>query len=79
MVMAMLFNTLVAKNHDFIQESYPKTFEEREQMTHIPYVSAAGSLMYIMVYTWLDLVFVVGMLINMTNGLGLSQSRLDVT
>ena len=33
----------------------PKTVEEREYMTHVPYASAVGSLMYSMVCTQPDL------------------------
>jgi len=33
----------------------PKTVEEREYMTHVPYANAVGSLMYAMVYTRLDI------------------------
>ena len=33
----------------------PKNVEEREYMTHVPYASAVGGLMYAMVCTRLDL------------------------
>jgi hypothetical protein len=33
----------------------PKTHEEEEDMSHVPYVSAVGSLMYAMVCTRLDI------------------------
>ena len=33
----------------------PTTIEEREYMTHVPYASAVGNLMYTMVYTRLNL------------------------
>ena len=32
-------------------EQCPKTQEEEEEMSHVPYTSAIGSLMYAMVYT----------------------------
>jgi len=32
-------------------EQCPKTQEEEEGMSHVPYASAVGSLMYVMVYT----------------------------
>jgi len=35
--------------------------EEREYMTHIPYASAFGSLIYAMVYTSLDLLQAISM------------------
>jgi hypothetical protein len=40
----------------------PKTHEEEEDMSHVPYVSAVGSLMYEMVCTRLDIAYVVGVL-----------------
>ena len=33
----------------------PKTHEEEEDMSHVPYASAVGSLMYAMVYTRPDI------------------------
>ena len=38
----------------------PKTQEEEEDMSHVPYASAVGSLMYAMVCTRLDISHVVG-------------------
>eukprot|EP00253_Pinus_taeda_P006515 PITA_06515 len=43
-------------------EQCPKTQEEEEEMSHVPYASAVGSLMYAMVYTRLDITHVVGVL-----------------
>jgi hypothetical protein len=40
----------------------PKTHEEEEDMSHVPYVSAVGSLMYAMVYTRPDIAHAVGFL-----------------
>eukprot|EP00253_Pinus_taeda_P011958 PITA_11958 len=40
----------------------PKTQEEEEDMSHVPYASAIGSLMYAMVYTRPDIAHVVGVL-----------------
>jgi hypothetical protein len=40
----------------------PKTQEEEEDMSRVPYVSAVGSLMYAMVYTRPDIAHVVGFL-----------------
>ena len=42
--------------------SCPKSKEEMERMSHIPYSSAVGSLMYAMVYTRPDLTYAVSML-----------------
>jgi hypothetical protein len=40
----------------------PKTHEEEEDMSHVPYVSAVGNLMYAMVCTRLDIAHAVGVL-----------------
>jgi hypothetical protein len=40
----------------------PKTHEEEEDMSHVPYVSAVGSLMYAMVCTRPDIAHAVGVL-----------------
>jgi hypothetical protein len=45
-----------------IVEDCPKTHEEIEEMTHVPYANVFGSLMYAMVYTRLDIAHVVGVL-----------------
>ena len=43
-------------------EQCPKTQEEEEDMSHVPYVSAVGSLMYEMVYTIPNIAHAVGVL-----------------
>jgi hypothetical protein len=40
----------------------PKTQEDEEDMSHVPYVSAIGSLIYAMVYTRPDITHAVGVL-----------------
>ena len=40
----------------------PKTQEEEEDMSHIPYATMVRSLMYAMVYTKLDVAHAVGVL-----------------
>jgi hypothetical protein len=40
----------------------PKTQEEEEDMSHVPYASAVGSLMYAMVCTRLDIAHAMGVL-----------------
>jgi hypothetical protein len=40
----------------------PKTQEEEEDMSHVPYASAVGSLMYVMVCTRPDIAHAVGVL-----------------
>ena len=43
-------------------EKCPKTQEEEEDISHVPYESAVVSLMYAMVYTRLDIAHVLGVL-----------------
>eukprot|EP00253_Pinus_taeda_P018366 PITA_18366 len=43
-------------------EQCPKTQEEEEDMSHVPYASAVGSLMYVMVCTRADIAHAVGVL-----------------
>ena len=47
----------------------PKTHEE-EDMSHVPYASAVGSLMYAMAYTILDIAHAVGVLSRYMSKLG---------
>eukprot|EP00253_Pinus_taeda_P022940 PITA_22940 len=44
------------------KELCPKTQEEEEDMSHVPYASVVSSLMYAMVYTRLDITHAVGVL-----------------
>jgi hypothetical protein len=48
----------------------PNTQEEEEDMSHVPYVSAFGHLMYAMVYTRLDIAHAVGGLSRYMSKLG---------
>eukprot|EP00253_Pinus_taeda_P004987 PITA_04987 len=43
-------------------EEFPKTQEEEEDMSRVPYASVVGSLMYAMVYSRPDIAHVVGLL-----------------
>eukprot|EP00253_Pinus_taeda_P007092 PITA_07092 len=45
-----------------MKELCPKTQEEEEDMSHVPYASAVGSLMYVMVCTRPDIAHAVGVL-----------------
>jgi hypothetical protein len=58
----------------------PKTQEEEEDMSHVPYASEVGSLLYAMVYTRLDIAHVVGVLSrDMSNREGaLHNSKKDL-
>ena len=51
-------------------EHCPKTQEEEEDMSRVPYASAMGSLMYEMVCTRLDISHVVGVLSRFMSNLG---------
>ena len=44
------------------KEQSPKTPEQKERMSRIPYASAVGSLMYAMVCTRLDIYYAVGVI-----------------
>ena len=48
----------------------PTPIEEREYMTHVPYASAVGSLMYAMAYMRPDLSQVISMVSRYMNDLG---------
>eukprot|EP00253_Pinus_taeda_P002048 PITA_02048 len=51
-------------------EQCPKTQEEEEDISRVPYASAVGSLMYAMVYTRPDIAHVVGVLSRFMSKLG---------
>jgi len=51
-------------------EQCPKTQEEEEDMSHVPYKSEVGSLMYAMVYTRLEIAHAVGVLSRIMSKLG---------
>ena len=48
----------------------PKTSEEKVYMEKVPYASAVGSLMYVMLCTRLDICYAVGMLSQYLSNLG---------
>eukprot|EP00253_Pinus_taeda_P010664 PITA_10664 len=52
------------------KELCPKTQEEEEDMSRVPYASAVGSLMYAMVYTRRDIAHAVGVLSRFMSKLG---------
>ncbi|TYK26814.1 gag/pol protein [Cucumis melo var. makuwa] len=54
-------------------EQCPKTPQEVEDMRRIPYASAMGSLMYDMLYTRLDICYVVGIVIRYQSNPGLDH------
>ena len=57
-----LVNVLIPVGTKLSVEQCPKTQEEEEDMSHVPYASAVGSLMYAMVCTRLDIAHAVGVL-----------------
>ncbi|KAA0052299.1 retrotransposon protein, putative, Ty1-copia subclass [Cucumis melo var. makuwa] len=52
------------------KEQCPKTPQEVEDMRRIPYASAVGSLMYVMLYTKLDICYAVGIVNRYQSNLG---------
>ena len=63
-------NVFILVGVNLSAEQCPKTQEEEEDMSHVPYVSAIGSLMYAMACTRLGIVDVVGVLRNFISKLG---------
>eukprot|EP00253_Pinus_taeda_P024088 PITA_24088 len=61
---------LVEKGVKLSVEQCPKTQEEEEDMSHVPYASAVDSLMYAMVCTRLDIAHAMGVLIRFMPKLG---------
>ena len=57
-----LVNVLIPVGAKLSAEQCPKTQEEEEDMSRVPYASAMGSLMYAMVYTRLEIAHAVGVL-----------------
>ena len=63
-------NVLILVGVKLSAEQCPKTQEEEEDMSHVPYASAVGSLMYIMVCTRPDIAHAVGVLSKFMSNLG---------
>ena len=53
-------STPLGSHFKLSKEQSPKTEEERDHMSKVPYASAIGSLMYAMVCTRLDIAYAVG-------------------
>jgi len=53
--------TPVEKGLTLSLDQCPKTDKEMERMNNVPYASAIGSLMYVMLCTQLDTCFAVGL------------------
>ena len=56
-----LMDTLVNKSLSLSRDMCPKTPEEKEKISKVPYVSVVGSLMYAMMCTRLDICYAVGL------------------
>jgi hypothetical protein len=54
-------DTPVDKSLSLSCDMCPKTLEEKEKMSRVPYASAVGSLMYAMMYTRPDICYAVGL------------------
>jgi len=58
MVEVRLVTTLLTSHFKLSSKQCPQSPKEDEEMSRIPY-ARVGSLMYVMVYTWSDLVYAV--------------------
>src|SRR5882757_3418989 len=54
--------TPLSSGFDFTGDDCPLTGADKEEMTHLPYRSLVGALMYVMIGTHLDISFAVGCL-----------------
>ena len=63
-------STLLDSHFKLSKEQSPKTEEERNHMSKVPYVSTIGSLMYAMVCTRLDIAHIVGVVSRFMSRLG---------
>ena len=52
--------TPLSSSFKFTSEDLPSTEAEKEEMTHIPYRSLVGALMFVMIGTQPDISFVIG-------------------
>jgi hypothetical protein len=67
---AKLVSTPLASHFKLTKEMCPKTQEEIEYMSRVPYSSSVGSLMYVMVCTRPDIAHVVGVVSRSMNNPG---------
>ena len=63
-------NVLIPLGTKLFAEQCPKTHEEEEDMSRVPYASAVGSLMYAMVCTRLEISHAVGVLSRFMSNTG---------
>ena len=67
---AKLVSTPLAIHFKLIKEMCPKTQEDIEYMSRVPYSSVVGSLMYVMICTRPDIAHVVGVMSRYMNNPG---------
>ena len=66
-------DTPVAKNESLSLDMCPKTKDEKEKMTRVPYANAVGSLMYAMMCTWPDICYAVRLVSRFQSNPGLAH------
>ena len=66
---------LMPTHHGIVlsKKQYPSTPQEEEEMRHVPYASAVGSLMYVMLYTRPDICYAVGVVSRFQSNPGLNH------
>ena len=67
---AKLVSTLLGSNFKLSKEQSLKTEEVRDHMSKVPYASAIGILMYVMVFTRPDIIYAVGVMNRFMSRLG---------
>ena len=63
-------NTPIDKSLSLSHDMCPKTLEEKKKMSGIPYASAVGSLMYVIMCTRPDICYVVGLVSRYQSNIG---------
>jgi hypothetical protein len=66
-------NTHVDKSLSLSRDICPKTLEEKEKMSRVPYISVVGSLIYAMMCTCPDICYVVGLISRYQSNPGQKQ------
>ena len=64
---AITISTPFSSHLKLSKEMFPTTQEEMDYMSKVPYASAIGSLMYVMVFTRPDIAHVVGVVSRYMN------------
>ena len=71
-------DTPVDKSLSLSRDMCPKTLEEKEKISRVPYANFVGSLMYVMMCTHPDICYVIG-LVNRYQSKALDGSQVDST